>query len=408
MTTILTSGAVFDGTGSAPSPGTVVIEDGLIAAVGDDVDVNAWPGADVVDLGGRTVLPGLIDCHVHAVFSGMDVLKLAQEPFSYQFYAAQQNLARTLDLGVTTVRDAGGSDLGMKQATEEGLIDGPDLHIAISILGQTGGHTDGWNVHGDVMHLLQPHPGRPGVIVDGPDEMRRRVRELARAGADVIKICTSGGVLSPRDDPRHPQFSPEELDVCVAEASAAGLKVMAHAQGKPGIINAVRAGVASIEHGIYADDECFDLMLERGTYLVPTLLAPIALIRSIDAGVKVPAAVEAKARSVVEVHADAVSRAIAAGVPIAMGTDSGVFAHGINNEELTLMVAAGLTPAQALVASTANAAALLGLDDRGTIAPGKRADLVVVSGDPYDFATHAERVTRVYKKGALVRDNSAD
>jgi imidazolonepropionase-like amidohydrolase len=166
--------------------------------------------------------------------------------------------------------------------------------------------------------------------------------------------------------------------------------------------------VASIEHGIYADDECFDLMLERGTYLVPTLLAPIALIRSIDAGVKVPAAVEAKARSVVEVHADAVSRAIAAGVPIAMGTDSGVFAHGINNEELTLMVAAGLTPAQALVASTANAAALLGLDDRGTIAPGKRADLVVVSGDPYDFATHAERVTRVYKKGALVRDNSAD
>ena len=407
MTTILTSGAVFDGTGSAPSPGTVVIEDGFIAAVGDDVDVNAWPGADVVDLGGRTVLPGLIDCHVHAVFSGMDVLKLAQEPFSYQFYAAQQNLARTLDLGVTTVRDAGGSDLGMKQATEEGLIDGPDLHIAISILGQTGGHTDGWNVHGDVMHLLQPHPGRPGVIVDGPDEMRRRVRELARAGADVIKICTSGGVLSPRDDPRHPQFSPEELDVCVAEASAAGLKVMAHAQGKPGIINAVRAGVASIEHGIYADDECFDLMLERGTYLVPTLLAPIALIRSIDAGVKVPAAVEAKARSVVEVHADAVSRAIAAGVPIAMGTDSGVFAHGINNEELTLMVAAGLTPAQALVASTANAAALLGLDDRGTIAPGKRADLVVVSGDPYDFATHAERVTRVYKKGALVRDNSA-
>lgn len=407
MTTILTSAAVFDGTGSAPSAGTVVIEDGLIAAAGAGVDTGAWPNAEVVDLAGQTVLPGLIDCHVHAVFSGMDVLKMAQEPFSYQFYAAQQNLARTLDLGVTTVRDAGGSDLGMKQATEEGLIDGPDLHIAISILGQTGGHTDGWNVHGDVMHLLQPHPGRPGVIVDGPDEMRRRVRELARAGADVIKICTSGGVLSPRDDPRHPQFSPDELDVCVAEAAAAGLKVMAHAQGKPGIMNAVRAGVASIEHGIFADDECFELMLDRGTYLVPTLLAPIALIRSIDAGVKVPAAVEAKARSVVDIHADAVSRAIAAGVPIAMGTDSGVFVHGINTEELTLMVAAGLTPAQALVASTANAAALLGLDDRGVIAPGKRADLVVVSGDPYDFATHAERVTRVYKRGALVRDNSA-
>ena len=406
MTTVLTSAAVFDGTGSAPFSRTVVIDGGVIVAVGADVDAAAWPGAEVVDLTGQTILPGLIDCHVHAIFSGMDVLTLAQEPFSYQFYAAQRNLARTLDLGVTTVRDAGGSDLGMKQATQEGLIDGPDLHIAISILGQTGGHTDGWNVHGDVVHLMQPHPGRPGVIVDGPGEMRRRVRELIRAGADVIKICTSGGVLSPRDDPRHPQFSPEELDVCVAEASAAGLKVMAHAQGKPGIINAVRAGVASVEHGIYADDECFELMIERGTYLVPTLLAPIALIRAIDAGVKVPAAVEAKARSVVEIHADAVSRAVAAGVPIAMGTDSGVFEHGINTEELSLMVAAGLTPAQALVASTANAAALLGLDDRGTIAPGKRADLVVVSGDPYNFATHRERVTRVYKKGALVRDNA--
>jgi imidazolonepropionase-like amidohydrolase len=405
--TILTSAAVFDGTGSAPYPADVVLRAGLVIAVGPGAAAGAGPDATIVDLAGQTILPGLIDCHVHAVLSGADALAIAQEPFSYQFYAAQRNLARTLDLGVTTVRDAGGADLGMKQATEDGLIDGPDLRVAISILGQTGGHTDGWNVHGDVTHLLQAHPGRPGRIVDGPDEMRRRVRELVRAGADVIKICTSGGVLSPRDDPRHPQFSPEELDVCVAEAAAAGLVVMAHAQGKPGIMNAVRAGVRSIEHGIFADQECFDLMLERGTYLVPTLLAPIALIRAIDAGARVPAAVEAKARQVVDIHAEAVSRAIAAGVPLAMGTDSGVFQHGINTEELTLMVQAGLTPAQSLVATTANAAALLGLDDRGVIAAGKRADLVVVSGDPYDFPTHRERVTRVYKNGALVRHNTA-
>ena len=408
MPTVLTSCSVFDGTGTAPYAADVVIDDGVITAVGPGAGAGAaGEGAEVVDLAGQTVLPGLIDCHIHAVFSGVDMLKLAQEPFSYQFYAAQQNLARTLDLGITTVRDAGGSDLGMKQATEEGLIDGPDLRIAITVLGQTGGHTDGWNVHGDVQRLILPHPGRPDAIVDGPDEMRRRVRELARAGADVIKICTSGGVLSPRDDPRHPQFSPDELEVCVSEAAAAGLTVMAHAQGKPGILNAVRAGVRSIEHGIYADEECFEAMLERGTYLVPTLLAPVALIRAIDAGAQVPAAVEAKARQVVDIHADAVSRAIAAGVPIAMGTDSGVFQHGINMEELSLMVDAGFTPAQALVAATATAAALLGLDDRGRIEAGRRADLVVVSGNPYDFATHRERVTRVYKNGALARNNTS-
>lgn len=403
MQTVLTSAAVFDGSGSAPYPADVLISDGTIGAVGPGAGAGTGPDAHVVDLTGHTIMPGLIDCHVHAVFSGVDVLRMAQEPFSYQFYAAQRNLARTMDLGVTTVRDAGGSDLGMKQAAAEGLIDGPDLQIAITVLGQTGGHTDGWNVHGDVAHLLQPHPGRPDAIVDGPDEMRRRVRELVRAGADVIKVCTSGGVLSPRDDPRHPQFSPEELDVCVAEAAAAGLGVMAHAQGKPGILNAVRAGVRSIEHGIYADDECFEAMLDRGTYLVPTLLAPIALIRAIDAGAAVPAAVEAKARAVVDAHAAAVARAIDAGVPIAMGTDSGVFEHGINTEELALMVRAGLTPAQALVAATANAADLLGLPDRGRVAPGLRADLVVVSGDPFDLDSHAQRVARVYKNGVLVR-----
>jgi len=405
MRTVLRSAKLFDGTGSDPFAADLAIENGVITAVGPDLPAAA--GDTVVDLAGSTVLPGLIDCHVHAVASGKDPLALMQEPFSYQFYGAQQNLQRTLDVGVTTVRDAGGADLGMKQATEEGLIDGPDIVPAITILGQTGGHTDGWTVHGDVHRMMVPHPGRPAGVVDGPEQMRLRVRELIRAGAGVIKVCTSGGVLSPRDDPRHPQFTLEELQVCVAEAAAVGIPVMAHAQGKPGIVNALRAGVASIEHGIFADDECFDLMGETGAYLVPTLLAPVALIQAIDAGSRVPAAVEAKARAVVDTHREMTAAAVRAGVRIAMGTDSGVFAHGRNIEELQLMVGVGMSPAQALVAATSTAAELLRLPDRGVVEPGRRADLVVVTGDPYDFDTHAERLTHVFKAGTLVRHHEA-
>lgn len=402
MRTVLVGGRVFDGSGADPAPADVAVESGAIVALGAPGTV-VQDGDEVVDVAGQTVLPGLIDCHVHSFFSGMDTMKLMQEPFSYQFYSAQQNLRHTLDVGITTVRDAGGADLGMKQATEEGLIDGPDLVLAITVLGQTGGHTDGWNVHGDTHRLLVEHPGRPANVVDGPQNMRRKVRELIRAGADVIKVCTSGGVLSPRDDPRHPQFSPAELEVAVEEAQAADIPVMAHAQGKQGILNAVRAGVRSIEHGIYADEECFDLMRQKGTWLVPTLLAPIALIRAIDAGAQLPAAIEAKARLVVEVHAAAVKRAVASGVKIAMGTDSGVFAHGQNIEELTLMRQVGMTSAAALAASTSHAAELLGLPDRGSVRAGLRADLIVVRGDPYDFPTHSDRLSLVFKKGDIVR-----
>lgn len=405
MRTLLSGARVFDGTGSDPLRADLVLDGGVIAEVLADGAQPSAPVEQTHHVAGHTILPGLIDCHVHATMSGADSLRLMQEPFSYQFYAAQRNLARTLDLGITTVRDAGGADLGIQVATAEGLIDGPDLRLAISILGQTGGHTDGWNVHGDVAHIFVPHPGRPAGIVDGPDEMRRRVRELVRAGANVIKICTTGGVLSPRDDPRHPQFAKDELEICVSEARAAGISVMAHAQGTQGILNAVRAGVRSIEHGIYADDRCRAEMLERGTWLVPTLLAPVALIRSIDAGVAVPKAVEDKARAVVDIHREAVAAAISDGVRIAMGTDAGVFEHGLNAEELSLMVDAGMTPAQALAAATSSAAELLELPDRGRIAVGLRADLVVVDGDPFAVATHAERVRMVLQQGRVVRNS---
>ena len=399
MRTILRGGMVFDGTGQSARHADVLIEDDMIVDIGTGLD-----GDRDLDVEGQTVLPGLIDCHIHAVVSGFDLAVLLEEPFSYQFYAAARNLSRTLDCGITTARDAGGADLGVKKAIVDGLIDGPDLQIAVTVLGQTGGHTDGWMPNGQCLNLLVPHPGRPPMIADGVDELRRRVREVIRAGADVIKICTTGGVLSPRDDPQQTQFSQDELDVCVYEATAAGLSVMAHAQGAQGVKNAIRAGARSIEHGIYLDDEAIDLMLTRGVWLVPTLLAAASLVRAADAGAPMPATVIEKAREVSVVHADSVQRAADAGVRIAMGTDSGVFPHGNNLQELELMRRAGMSPIQCLEAATSSAARLLELDGTiGTLAPGLRADLAIVAGDPLDFAGYRERLTYVIKRGRIVR-----
>jgi imidazolonepropionase-like amidohydrolase len=273
------------------------------------------------------------------------------------------------------------------------------MTIAISVLSQTGGHVDGWNVHGDLQRLMVPHPGRPDCVVDGVDAMRVRVRELIRAGADTIKVCASGGVMSTRDDPRHPQFSPAELEVCVAEAAAAGRRVMAHAHSATGIAQAVRAGVHSIEHGVYLDDEGIELMRDRDTWFVPTLLAPVALVDAIDAGMTVPPEVERKARAISDAHLDAVGRAHAAGVRIAMGTDSGVFAHGSGPRELALLVRAGLSPQQALLAATGSAAQLLERDDVGVLQAGRYADIVVLDGDFWDLEQFAANLRLVIAGG---------
>ena len=298
-------------------------------------------------------------------------LKTLQTPFSYPYFEAVRNLRTTLDLGITTVRDAGGSDLGVKEAVATGLIPGPRMLIAVSMLSQTGGHGDGWYPSGCTVSLVQPHPGRPNTVVDGPEEIRRTVRELIRAGADVIKVATSGGVLSARDDPRHGHFRDDEVAMMVHEAEAAGISVMAHAQATEGIKTAVRNGVRSIEHGIYLDDEAIEMMLDWGTWLVPTLAAPRAVLEQAAAGVPYPDAVLAKARMVLEEHSESVRRAIAAGVTVAMGTDSGVGPHGRNLSELQLLVDCGMTPEQALHAATQSACELLDVaEDRGTSRPG--------------------------------------
>jgi imidazolonepropionase-like amidohydrolase len=396
--TVFKNARIFDGTGAPLSGGEVAVEEAKIAGVGGGLD-----GDRVVDLGGRALLPGLFDCHVHVQFSDVDMWRLVQEPFSCQFYEAARNLGLTLDAGITTVRDAGGADLGTKVALERGLIRGPRMQISLTMLSQTGGHGDGWMASGSEVQLIPPHPGRPSGIVDGTDEMRRKVRELVRAGADVIKVATSGGVLSPRDDPRHAHFTPAELEVLVSEAAAAGLWVMAHAQGTTGIKNAIRAGIRSIEHGIYLDDEAIEMMLERGTYLVPTLVAPLGVLRAAEAGASIPEASLRKAAEVIDVHRDSFRRAAAAGVKIAMGTDSAVTAHGHNLDELPLMEEGGMAPADVLVAATRRAAELLGVEaDSGTIEAGKRADLVVVDGDPLQLDGLRDRVVAVYQQGVLV------
>lgn len=395
---VLAGGRIFDGTAALPQA-DVGVEDGRIVGVGPGLD-----GDERVDVSGRTLLPGLFDCHVHVMLepANLDLVTDLERPFSYRFYVALRNLRATLDTGVTTVRDAGSADLGVKQAVEDGLIPGPRLRIAVNMLSQTGGHGDGWMVSGYDLSSLS-YPGFPPGKVDGPGAMRRAVREQVRAGADHVKVFTSGGVLSPRDDPRHGHFSEAELATLMEEATRAGIHVMAHAQGAPGIKAAVCAGIRSIEHGVFLDEEAIELMLERGTWFVPTLVAPQGVLDAVDAGARIPEVMVRKARELVEIHRAAFRKAVEAGVRIAMGTDSGVTPHGANLRELALMRDGGMDPVAVLLATTQSAADLMDLgEELGSLKPGKRADLVVVEGDPFAFDDLRERIRAVYKDGRLV------
>jgi imidazolonepropionase-like amidohydrolase len=330
-------------------------------------------------------------------------------PFSYNFYLAAQYMRNTIDAGITSVRDAGGSDFGMKQAVEDALVIGPRMQISITALGITGGHTDGWMLSGSSFNLFPAYPGHPDGICDGVEEVRKKVREVLRAGAEVIKVCSTGGVLSPTDHPEFTQFTPEELAVIVQEgAYRRGIKVMAHAQGADGIKNAVRAGIHSIEHGIFLDDEAIDLMLEHGTFLVPTLLAPVAVLEIAETTGSMPEYGLRKAREVIDIHKDSIRRAYEAGVKIAMGTDAGVMPHGTNLRELCLMCEIGMSPMEAIVATTRTAAECLGWDDRlGTLEAGKLADVVITRTDALADLRSLEdndNITLVMKGGKILRD----
>ena len=379
MTTVIRAARLIDGTGADPARDRfIVIDDGAITSIGAD----APKGALVIDVGDLTILPGLIDCHVHLAVAQQSIEERLHTPASLNTAMALVNARTTLEAGFTTVRDAGFTPRGVKLAVERGLFPGPRMRIAVTPLSQTGGHGDSMTPSG--VSIWPGDPERPNGVVDGIEGVRRAAREVLRAGADQIKIMTSGGVLSPNDEPGATGFSPEEIAAVVYEAHASGKTVMSHAQANQGIKNAVLAGVESIEHGIYLDEEACAQMKARGTYLVATLIAPLWVLRRAEKDpASVPPYAVRKSKEVIEDHRASFRMAVASGVKIAMGTDTGVGPHGTNAEEIALMVENGMTPMQAIVAATRTAAECARVDGLvGTVAVGKRADIIGVRGDP--------------------------
>jgi imidazolonepropionase-like amidohydrolase len=406
MMLLIENVTLFTATDEEARPGMDLLCEGeRIAAIGPTGSLEH--PADLPRLGGpgTFVLPGIIDCHTHVMLSNLDIMTAVRKDLSFNIYEAAANLRATLEAGVTSARDLAGADRGIRTALERGLISGPRLKIAICILSQTGGHSDqNLGCWGDVDYFF-PYPGRPPNVVDGVDAVRQRVREVFRAGADLIKICTTGGVASPGDHPDHVQFSEQEIRAIVEEADARGRIVAAHAQGSRGVKNALRNGVRSIEHGFYLDEECVELMVTRGAYFVPTLYVVEAFLAG-ELG-ELPDYMTRKAAEARDAHLRSIELARKAGVRIAMGTDCGAAPHGQNLCELGAMERAGMRSAEVLIAATRTSAALLGIDgETGTLEAGKLADLLVVNKDPLaglGALADPDNIEAVVQGGHLVR-----
>lgn len=396
---------LIDGTGKEVQQGVdIKIDHNVIAEIGKNLT-----GDNIIEGNGQYLLPGMIDSHVHVMLEMEPLENRLSTPFSYNFYKAIDHLKRTVDAGVTTVRDALGADLGIKEAVNDGIILGPRLQISVNALTITGGHGDSYTKSGIHLPLLQDnYPGMPNGLCDGVNEVRKKAREMLRAGADVLKVHATGGVTSATDHPDYTQFSLEELKVIVEEAQFRNnRKVMAHAQGLQGVKQCIEAGIHSIEHGIYLDDESVKLMKEKEMYLVPTLLAPLSVIEfAAELGMSENSI--NKSKQVMQDHIDSFKKAHQAGVKIAMGTDAGVFKHGTNLRELELMVEHGMTEMEAIIASTKTAAECLGYDDElGTIEVGKKADFILLDQNPLeDIAVlrDPQKIKVVSIDGKIVKD----
>jgi len=411
----IVGGTLIDGTGRDPVPNSnVVIEDGRVAKVGSARAIDVPRGAAVLDATGSTVIPGIIDCHVHSTYRSRDLRRHLQNPPSYNILASTEILRETLECGVTTVREMGGADIGFRKAVDEGIIVGPRIAVCIVMMSQSGGHGDTWVPAG---FRLPKRAWLPSGVADGVDEVRKLTRELLMAGADFIKVCATGGITSLTDDYDEPQMRVEEIGAAVEEAAARNKRVAAHAEGITGIKNALAAGVYSIEHGWFMDEECVETMLRERTWWVPTLaLVPRSRERRWEDAQWSEAQLADEARKEEEIYQAQLKQvplwkdAVERGIKVAMGTDqSHRLLVGENLCELGFMVEwLGMSPMDVLVASTSRAAQCLELEkDLGTLEPGKIADILVIDGDPLDDITILEERSRlrlIMKEGGIVKN----
>lgn len=381
----------------------ILIDSGKIIAVGASLKIPA--GAEVIDLSNSTVLPGLIDCHTH--LSGQpgddyysDIFRKTSIDYAME---APIYARRTLMAGFTTCRDLGSSDLidiSLRNNINNGTIEGPRLLVSCFALGSTGGHSDltGFNPQ----LKIGSNPDFTGVA-DGVDEIRKRVRNNIKWGADVIKFCATAGVLSEEESVGAPQYSFEEMKALIDEAHMWGRKVAAHAHGTEGIKRAVLAGVNSVEHCSILDDAAVQLMKEKGTYMVPTMYALDYIIDNF-AKKGFPEKILNKARSIYKQKQDGLTKAVKAGVKIAYGTDAGVMPHGLNGKDFIYLVRAGMTPMQAIQSATINAADLLDISAKtGSISVGKSADIIAVVIDPLTNIAVLENVNFIMKEGVIYK-----
>lgn len=401
---VLRNARLIDGTGAEPRDDVdVLVQEGRIVALGSDLDVPS--DAREIDLSGRTLLPGFIDAHTHLTFSPppsfeAGVVREVRESEADQALRGVGNAWATLASGFTTVRNVGGTlaDRALRDAIAQGRVPGPRMLIANHAIGISGGHCDGTNTyHPEVMPSSQDY--RSGVA-DGEDEVRKAVRYQIKHGADVIKICATGGVMSQGDGVGAPQLTVDEMRVAVEEASRAERKVAAHAHGNLGIREAVEAGVHSIEHGSILDASTVQMMKKQGTYLVPTLYVGRYVEEKADTGALSEDSA-AKAREIAPKMRNSFALAYRGGVKIALGSDAGVFEHGRNGREFAEMVEQGMSPMDALEAGTSVAATLLGLADVGRVQEGFVADLVAVQGDPLQDIRVVEQPVLVMKDGVV-------